>query len=79
VLAQGRAGVLVPPGDVPALAQAIIGLLRDPLRRRQLGQAGRQHARAQFSIEQVLGKTLSVYQRAVRGLDSKTPGVIRKT
>jgi glycogen synthase len=79
VLAQGRAGVLVPPGDVPALAQAIIGLLRDPLRRRQLGQAGRQHARAQFSIEQVLGKTLSVYQRSVRDLNNKTPGVIRKT
>lgn len=36
----GRAGVLVPPGDAPALARAIASLLRDPSARRSLAAAG---------------------------------------
>jgi len=41
-----RCGVLVPPGDVVALAGALRSLVLDPARRRTLGEAGRE--RGQF-------------------------------
>jgi glycosyltransferase involved in cell wall biosynthesis len=40
------AGVLVPPGNVEALAEALIALFASPVRRRQLGEAGQQAAAA---------------------------------
>ncbi len=41
-------GVLVPPGDVPALAAAIDGLLGDPARRMALGTAANDRVRRDF-------------------------------
>lgn len=46
----GRNGLLVPPGDVDALATALIRLLADPELRRRIGQANRQLALAQFDV-----------------------------
>lgn len=59
----GDAGVLVPPGDAPALARALIGLLRDPLARQQLGYAGQLRARSLFSAELVMEQTLALYEQ----------------
>jgi glycosyltransferase involved in cell wall biosynthesis len=42
VVLDGKTGLLVPPGDVDALAFAISCLLADPALRAQMGQAGRQ-------------------------------------
>jgi glycosyltransferase involved in cell wall biosynthesis len=44
LLGHGRYGVLVPPDDPEALAAAMLELLRDPLRRRRLAAAAREHA-----------------------------------
>ena len=44
----GITGTLVEPGDDAALAQAVIDLLADPERARQLGEAGR--ARVQETL-----------------------------
>jgi glycosyltransferase involved in cell wall biosynthesis len=46
----GRCGVLVPPGEIPALEQAIAALLADPVRRQALAAAGRAHMEAGFDM-----------------------------
>jgi glycosyltransferase involved in cell wall biosynthesis len=43
-------GLLVPPGDAEALAKALESLIRDPERRRQLGQAGQARVRHDFDM-----------------------------
>jgi len=47
-----REALLVPPGDVPALASGIARLLEDRALASRLGQAGRERARA-FDFEAV--------------------------
>lgn len=49
-------GTLTPPGDVAAVAAALEGLIRDPIRRRALGQAGPPRARALCDPAAQLGK-----------------------
>ena len=51
LLAEGRVGRLVPPGDPRALATAILELLRDEPARRRLAEAGRQEVLAKYSNE----------------------------
>jgi glycosyltransferase involved in cell wall biosynthesis len=58
----GETGLLVPPGDVGALAAAIESLLRDPDRRRAMGAAGRRHAEERFSARRALGQLEALYE-----------------
>lgn len=54
IIEPGVTGLLVPPGDVAALADAMAQLLADPERRRALGAAARRRARALYGIEDLL-------------------------
>ena len=56
-------GLLVPPADAPALAQAIIVLLNDAAIRRALGAQAREFIIANFSKEEMVDKTEIVYQQ----------------
>jgi len=47
----GETGVLVPPADADALADALIGLLRDASLRRRLGEAAQERVRRLFAPE----------------------------
>ena len=50
LIEDGRTGVLVPPGDPPALAAALRALIGDPLRRARLGAAGAARVRRAFDM-----------------------------
>jgi glycogen synthase len=63
----GETGRLVEPGDVPALADAIAALARDPAERRRLGEAARQRVRQRFSWPVLVGRTIALYEELLRG------------
>lgn len=60
----GGTGLLVPPGDEPALADAIVTLLSDDELRRRLGRGAKARATGEFSSSSVADRTLEVYRRA---------------
>ena len=65
IVADGVNGLLVPPRDAPALAQAIVGVLKDPDLRDRLGRAGFERVRARFTVDRMVAETASVYARVV--------------
>lgn len=58
----GQTGLVVPPADAPALAQATDWLLAHPQRARQMGAAGRANVLAHYTHELMLTQTEQVYQ-----------------
>lgn len=62
VVDDGQSGLLVPPGDVEALAGAIERLLDDPMLRARLGQEARKRIVDHFSWRQTGIKTLELYE-----------------
>ena len=58
----GETGLLVPPRDPEALADALETLVRDPALREKLGRNARALVEREFSAEIVAEKTLKLYQ-----------------
>ncbi|WTW99626.1 glycosyltransferase family 4 protein [Streptomycetaceae bacterium NBC_01309] len=69
----GRAGILVPPGDVCALAEALDGLLADGCERARLGRSGHRRLRELGSADEVTREVEAAY-RAVVGAAGGSPG-----
>jgi glycosyltransferase involved in cell wall biosynthesis len=67
IIADGETGVLVPPDDPRALAEAVASLLDDRARGEALGRAGAERARSEFSVARMAERTLEVYDRALGG------------
>jgi glycosyltransferase involved in cell wall biosynthesis len=66
VIEHGRSGLLVPPEDPAALAQAVIGLLEDPRRRAELAAAGRERVERRFDIV-TMGATMEALYTELAG------------
>jgi glycosyltransferase involved in cell wall biosynthesis len=69
----GETGILTPVGDIPALAAAIGRLCDSAPERKRLGQAGRRHALAHFSLDRMVAQFEALYdelagRRLRRGL-----------
>ncbi|MCE9635481.1 MAG: glycosyltransferase [Planctomycetes bacterium] len=65
VVEDGVTGLLVPPGDAKALAEAILRVLDDPEFARRMGAAARARALGRFSVERCLAQHEAVYARAL--------------
>jgi len=58
----GKTGVLVPGGDSRKLAKAILELVKDENKRRQMGIAGRERVEKLFSIERNVAQIEKLYE-----------------
>jgi len=56
-------GLLVPPRDPAALAQAMLALAADPDLRGRLGARAREEAHARFDLTRVVARVLNVYDQ----------------
>ncbi|MCZ6694905.1 MAG: glycosyltransferase [Acidobacteria bacterium] len=74
VVLDGQTGTLVPPGDPTALAAACLDLLSDGERAARFGEAGRDRARAEFSIDRLVNDTAALYRELHDRTRSGTDG-----
>jgi rhamnosyl/mannosyltransferase len=65
VTLEGETGLLVPPKDPHALADALRTLLNNPALRERLGVAGQRRVEEVFSVKQMVNKTVDVYRRVL--------------
>jgi glycosyltransferase involved in cell wall biosynthesis len=65
ILNNGRAGIIVPPRDVKALAQALRKLMADDELRRGLGESAKRRFEERFHPDRVMGEILEVYREAM--------------
>lgn len=66
VIAHGETGLLIPPSDPAALAEAITGLLESgPRRRSAMGEAAISRIRERFTTAALQKATLAVYDRLI--------------
>jgi glycosyltransferase involved in cell wall biosynthesis len=63
----GAGGLVVPAGDAPALAEALVRLVREPGLREDLSRAGLQHAQ-RFSWQRTAAQTLAAYEQALQSV-----------
>lgn len=75
-LLDGGCGLLCPPRDVAAVAQAMLGLIARPHEARAMGQRGREKMLRTYTLDRVLAAHDRLYQAALsarEGWDSVSP------
>ena len=71
IVVNGENGYLVPPADAPALAKAIIRLLKNPEEATRMGKRGRQMAQEKFTVEAMVKSYEQLYlelMKKVKGM-----------
>lgn len=67
IVRDGETGLLVPPGDPPALAAAMRRVLDDPSLAERLARAGHARAEERFSVEGMRAGIVDVYRESLSG------------
>ncbi len=62
IVEEGVTGELIAPGNAAELAEKLLALLRDPERRRRMGEAGYARYRQQFTIEREVADYQRLYE-----------------
>ncbi len=65
VVDHGETGLIVPPGDEKALAEAIVSVIGDPGKRREMGRKAFEKATTDLSWDNIAGQTVRVYEEAI--------------
>jgi len=58
----GVTGLLVPVRSAEAIANAVLELLDDPQRCKEMGEAGRERAEERFDVKQVVAEHMDIYE-----------------
>jgi glycosyltransferase involved in cell wall biosynthesis len=66
VVVDGQTGLLVPPQDDAAMAQALMTLIEDAPLRQSFGLTGRRWVREQFDLAATRQKTVDLYGRLLQ-------------
>lgn len=66
-LVENETGLLVDGSSVDSVATAVIRLLRDPKRAREMGEAGRRFVESNFQWEEIVGRLRSDLEALVEG------------
>jgi len=67
LVVDGETGLLVPPRNPEALAQAILRMIENPTRAKAMARAGRKRVEAQFSTAVKVRRTEALYERLLAG------------
>lgn len=59
----GRTGLLFPAGDVAALTQSLLALIKDQALRQRMGEAARERALKFFASDEITGKLQDLYEQ----------------
>ncbi|MEI8287839.1 MAG: glycosyltransferase family 4 protein [Verrucomicrobiota bacterium] len=71
ILNEGKAGEIVPPGNIKALTTALRAMMSDPERRQRCGAAARARVMEKYHHEKVTQQILSAYQCALLRRDQR--------
>lgn len=71
LVAHGINGLLAPPRDAQALADAVCLLLADPDRARQLGAEGRRCVEERYSLRAMVRRTAALYEDLLHGDEAR--------
>lgn len=71
VITDGETGLLVPPADAKAIAEAVLSLYRDPQRRSEIASAGQTSVRRRFTVPRMVVQQIECYQRLLNGSPSR--------
>jgi glycosyltransferase involved in cell wall biosynthesis len=78
IVRHGETGLLVPPGEPEALANAVIEYMDDPALARRMAEAGRSDVAARFGWPIIIGKLRDLYHRVDLGRREISPGAARE-
>lgn len=67
LIVDGECGLIVPVGDVPALAQAMEKLCDDPALRQRFGETARTRIATRFRLQDTVIRTMDLYQEILIG------------
>jgi glycosyltransferase involved in cell wall biosynthesis len=62
LIEDGATGVLVPPGHVRSIAEAVASLLVHPQRRAAMGTLARERVTGRFGLDTMVDGTIGVYE-----------------
>jgi len=71
VVDHGETGLLVEPGSSPALAEAILSLLKSPVKLREMGLAGRSQILERFNYIQMARNFECVYRQVINAFNDQ--------
>ena len=79
MIAHGETGVLLQPGDVVGLTQALLGLIDDPEKASALGRRAKEHVRRELNVNVMASRTLNVYKEVVAWREQRRNGATEST